>query len=82
MLDYTGPGSSRIEFFLITSSDKNSATIKSLSKIDAKELDLLRKTHYKSPYLNNNVGSDVVTVTYGDRQWDYDFENNTVTENQ
>jgi len=35
--------------------------------------------NYQSPYINNTVGNDVVTITYGDAKWEYDFENNTVT---
>lgn len=26
------------------------------------------------------AGSEIVTVRYGSRQWDYDFEKNTVAE--
>ena len=51
-----------------------------MPKIDGKELDLNLKHSYQSPYLNGTVGSDVVTVTYGNRRWDYDFGKNTVTE--
>jgi len=30
--------------------------------------------------LESKVGSDVVTVRYGSRRWDYDFAKNTITE--
>ena len=30
--------------------------------------------------MSNTVGSDIVTVRYGSRRWDYDFGKNTVTE--
>ena len=79
VLDYTGPNSPRIEFFLCKDSDK-SAYPKTLPLIDGQELDLKLKHNYRSPYTNNTVGSDVVTVSYGDRKWEYDFGNNTVTE--
>ena len=39
-----------------------------------------RRYKYQSPYMNSTVGSDVVTVSYGERRWEYDFENNTATE--
>jgi hypothetical protein len=79
VLDYTGPNSSRIEFFMCKNSDEDPYP-KTLPKIDGKELDLNLKHNYKSPFINNIVGSDVVTITYGDRKWEYDFEKNTVTE--
>ena len=78
-LDYTGPNSSRIEFFLCKDSDQDPYP-KSLPKIDGKELDLDLDYNYQSPYMVNKVGSDVVTVRYGERKWLYDFEKNTVTE--
>lgn len=81
LLDYTGPNSARIEFFLCKDSDEfEEAYPKSLPRIDGEELDLNLEHNYRSPYLNNTVGSDVVTVSYGERTWEYDFENNTVTE--
>jgi len=81
VLDYTGPNSSRIEFLLCRDSDDHEeAYPKSLPKVDGVELDLNLKYNYRSPYMNNTVGSDIVTVSYGDRKWEYDFENNTVTE--
>ena len=39
----------------------------SLPKIEGVELDVNLKHNYRSPYLNNEVGSDVMTVRYGDR---------------
>ena len=78
-LDYTGPNSARIEFFLCKDSD-DAPYPKSLPKIDGKELDLALTHNYRSPYLSNAVGSEIVTVRYGSRRWDYDFGKNTVTE--
>ena len=78
-LDYTGPYSARIEFFLCKNSDEDPYP-QTLPKIDGKELDLKLKHNYKSPFMENEVGSDIVTVRYGARRWDYDFEKNTVTE--
>ncbi|MEM9478744.1 MAG: hypothetical protein AAGA58_03685 [Verrucomicrobiota bacterium] len=81
VVDYTGPNSSRIEFFRCKDSDEfDEAYPKSLPRIDGQELDLNLTRNYSSPYLNNKVGSDVVTVTYGDREWEYDFGNNTIVE--
>ena len=41
----------------------------------------MRTSHAnRSPYVESKVGSDVVTVRYGERRWDYDFGKNTVTE--
>jgi len=78
-LDYTGPNSARIEFFLCRNSDDDPYP-KTLPKIDGKELDLNLTHNYKSPFMQNEVGSNTVTVRYGSRRWDYDFEKNTVTE--
>jgi len=35
---------------------------------------------YRSPFLESKVGSDVVTVRYGKRRWEYDFGKNTIAE--
>ena len=51
-----------------------------LPKINGKTIDLDTKYNYCSPYLESKVGSDIVTVRYGSRRWDYDFAKNTVTE--
>lgn len=81
VLDYTGPQSSRIEFFLCRNSENfDEAYPQSLPRIDGAELDLTLRHNYQSPYLNNAVGNDVVTVSYGGRNWEYDFEDNTITE--
>jgi hypothetical protein len=72
-LEYTGPNSPTIEFFL---SDDPYV----LPKIGGETLDLDLESNYKSPFMENKVGSDVVTVRYGKRRWDYDFGKNTVTE--
>ena len=78
-LDYTGPNSPRIEFFIAKDSDKDPYP-KTLPKIDGKELDLNLRHNYKSPFMQNKVGSHIVTVRYGSRRWEYDFEKNMVTE--
>lgn len=70
-LEYKGPNSPTIEFFL---SDKPYI----LPKIDGKTLNLDLKHNYRSPYLQGTVGSDVVTVRYGGRAWEYDFGKNEV----
>ncbi len=72
-LIYTGPNSATIEWYL-----HDDPYI--LPKIDGKRLDLNLKYSYRSPYMTSKVGSDVVTVRYGKRRWDYDFARNTVTE--
>jgi hypothetical protein len=51
-----------------------------LPTIDGKTLDLDLKYNYKSPYMECKTGSDVVTMRYGARRWEYDFAKNTVTE--
>ncbi len=51
-----------------------------LPKIDGKTLDLDLKYNYKSPYMECKTGSDIVTLKYRDRRWDYDFGKNTITE--
>jgi len=78
-LDYTGPNSARIEFFLCRNSERDPYP-RTLPKIDGKELDLNLTHNYKSPFMQNRVGREIVTVRYGSRRWDYDFRNNTVRE--
>jgi HEAT repeat protein len=72
-VDYTGPHSSKVEFFTQTKPFI-------LPKVDGKTVDLDLKYNYQSPYMQNKVGSDVVNVSYGTRKWAYDFGRNTVTE--
>lgn len=79
MLDYTGPNSKRIEFWMCQDSDKEPYP-QILPKIDGEELNLNLMHNYRSPYLNGAVGSNVVTVSYGNRKWEYDFAKNSVTE--
>ena len=78
-LDYTGPNSKRIEFWMCKDSDVDPYP-QSLPKIDGKELDLNLQYNYKSPFMINKTGSDIVTVKYGERTWAYDFGENTITE--
>lgn len=72
-LEYHGPNSAKIEFYL---SDDPYI----LPKIDGKTLDLDLEYNYRSPFMENKVGSDIVVVRYGSRRWEYDFGNNTVAE--
>ncbi|MHC5056839.1 MAG: HEAT repeat domain-containing protein [Planctomycetota bacterium] len=57
-LDYAGPNSARIEFFLA-----DDPYI--LPKTDGETLDLDLKYNYRSPFMEGEVGSDIVTVRYG-----------------
>jgi hypothetical protein len=74
-LTYHGPHADKLEFF---PAESNTGMI--LPRINGKPLDLDLEYTYKSPYMQSKFGSDIVTVTYGDRTWEYDFEKNTVTE--
>jgi len=85
VLNYTGPNSPRIEFFLCRETeDSTSRHPKSLPssppKIDGVELNLDLEYNYLSPFMVSKTGSNIVTLKYGDRSWEYDFEKNTVTE--
>ena len=51
-----------------------------MPKIDAKVIGLYPEYAYSSPYMKNKAGSEIVTLCYGDRRWEYDFEKNTVVE--
>lgn len=51
-----------------------------LPKIDGKTRVLDSEYDCKIPYMECKTGSDVVTIRYGERRWDYDFGKNTVTE--
>ena len=80
-VEYRGPKSSRLEFFAMTPTmRKEEGEDYILPKIDGKTIDLNPEHAYSSPYMQNRAGSDVVTLRYGDRKWEYDFEKNTVTE--
>jgi HEAT repeat protein len=101
-IEYTGPNSSRLEFFA-DRYNQPSLHFKSadgelaedvrwfwqlnpdkdpfiLPKIDGKTIDLDLESNYKSPYMQCKTGSDIVTVRYGSRRWDYDFAKNAVAE--
>ena len=43
-------------------------------------IDLNPEYSYYSPYLEKKEGSNVVTVRYGRRRWEYDFGESTITE--
>ena len=63
-----------------TSFFKGYYTGRRLPQINGKPIDLCEKYTYRSPYMENKAGSDIVTVRYGKRRWDYDFAKNSVTE--
>jgi len=70
-LIYHGPRSAKIEFFLAEDPYR-------LPTINGKTLDVDLKYNYNSPYMVNEVGSDIVIVRYGDREWKYDFGKNEI----
>jgi len=94
-VEYTGPNSSRLEFFA-DRYNQESLHFKSdspwgweldpdkepfiLPRIDGKTIELDLEYNYSSPYMQCKMGSDIVTVRFGEKQWDYDFAKNTVTE--
>lgn len=49
-----------------------------LPNFDGKTIDPNPEYTYSSPYIQRKEGSDVVTVKYRGRTWEYDFERNTV----
>jgi hypothetical protein len=79
-VEYHGPNSVKLEFFGMTPERLKAGTAYTLPKVDGKTIDLNPEYSYKSPYLQKKEGSDIVTLSYGNRKWEYDFENNTVTE--
>lgn len=87
-VDYAGPNSSRLEFFAdrynqpalhLNGPDLDKDPFV-LPIIDGKELNLDLEYNYRSPYMEARVGSDVVFVRYGDRQWNFDFSKIMVSE--
>ena len=78
-LEYQGPNSPRIEFFAMRQEGREAGKDYILPKIDGKTIDLDPDDAYSSPYMQNKAGSEIVTVRYGSRRWDYDFGENTVT---
>ena len=80
-LEYRGPNSAELEFSCMTPEILRAAERPYiLPKINGKTIDLNPEYAYSSPYMRRREGSDIVTLTYGDRRWDYDFAENTVTE--
>ena len=78
---YHGPNSSKLEFFAMTPQlRKEEGNAYILPRIDGKTINLNPEYAYNSPYLQNKAGSDIVTVIYGKRKWEYDFGKNTVSE--
>ena len=51
-----------------------------LPKTNGKSIDLGMAHNYRSPCLESRADSDIVTVRYGKRRWEYDFGKNTVAE--
>ena len=74
-LTYHGLNSSKLEFSLATREGEQI-----LPTIDGRTIDLDLEYSYKSPYMESRAGSDIVTVSFGSRKWEYDFEKNTVAE--
>jgi len=72
-LTYHGPYSPRIEFF--TNNEPYT-----MPRIDGQTLEMQRTYAYRSPYLNSTDGRNVVTAQYGEWEWVYDFNKNTITE--
>jgi len=71
---------SKLEFLAMTPKmRKEEGKAYVLPRIDGNTIDLNPKYAYRSPYLQNKAGSDIVTVSYGNRKWEYDFAKNTVT---
>jgi hypothetical protein len=80
-LEYQGPNSAKVEFFSMTRQmRKQEGRPYTLPKLDCKTIDLNPEYAYDSPYMQNKAGSNIVTLSYGRRVWEYDFEKNTVTE--
>jgi len=80
-VEYRGPNSSKGEFFAMTPKmRKEEGKEYVLPTIDGETVDLNPEYAYSSPYMQNKAGSDIVTVRYGSRRWNYDFYKNTVTE--
>jgi hypothetical protein len=80
-VEYRGPNSSRLEFFAMTPRmRKEEGKDYILPKIDGKTVDLDPEYAYSSPYMQNKAGSDIVTVSYGDRKWEYDYAKNQIKE--
>jgi hypothetical protein len=74
-LTYHGPNADKLEFF-----PAEPKTEMLLPRINGKPLDLDLEYTYKSPFMQSKSGSDIVTVTYGDHKWEYEFGNNTLAE--
>jgi hypothetical protein len=80
-VEYRGPNSSKIEFFAMTPTmRKEEGKEYILPKINGKTIDLNPEYAYSSPYMQNKAVSAIVTVRYGNRQWEYDFDKNEITE--
>ena len=70
-VEYTGPNSSKLEFF--TRTDPYIPP-----RVDGKEIELESEHVYRSPYLENKAGDDIVTIRFQARQWDYDFARRSI----
>ena len=79
-LEYRGPQSARLEFFPMTPQELKAGKEYTLPRINGKTIDLNPVYAYSSPYLQNRAGSSIVTLLYGRRKWEYDFETNTIRE--
>jgi hypothetical protein len=80
IIEYQGPNSARLEFFPMTPQALKEGGRYTPPKINGQTLDLNPPYVYRSPYMQRKEGSDIVTLTYGEKRWRYDFSNNTITE--
>ena len=79
-VEYQGPNSAELEFFPMATQELRSGKTYTLPKVNGKTVDLNPEYSYYSPYLQKKEGSNVVTVRYGRRRWEYDFGESTITE--
>lgn len=78
-VEYHGPNSSNIEFFaMMPTMRKEEGRNYVLPRVAGKTVDLDPAYGYRSPYMQNKAGSEIVTVKYGERAWDYDFGQNEI----
>ena len=79
-VEYHGPNSAKIEFFPMTPARLQAGEAYTLPTVNGKTIDLNPEYGYYSPYMQRKEGSDIITLIYGDRKWEYHFKNSTVTE--
>jgi hypothetical protein len=79
-VEYKGPNSAKLELVCAGPQHQQDDVNIPLPKINGKAVEFDTGYRYHSPYMESKAGSDVVTVRYGDKRWDYDFAKNTVRE--